>query len=327
MRGFMGRGTSPTCRVLFLVAMLASCKSGSKTQPREAPKDAAVVHKPPAVIHLPEPKLELPRQHSFELIAPGAAPREPLRYTLAPGVTQHLTTTKLRSRRLADGTWGPATDLPAITVGFAVTVEADKPAQLRALTPKVAKPSPEADAYLASWRELEGHQLGMPIDARGRLGKLTTDETDENRRDATLDDLAQRLLVTIVPLPDEPVGIGAKWRSVTILRQRPALVKQTATYTLRARTAKSWKIDVEIQRVGEEQVVTSPDLPEDAAANILAVGRKLEGTVTVIPGALFPTGKLSVDSIIHMRIATADRKVYEQILEDVGTVELFDERR
>lgn len=321
VRGFLRVEGNPTCRALFFAALVAACGS-SDTKSREAPKDAAVVHKPPAVIHLPEPKLELPHQESFSLLEPGAERREPLRYSLTPGVTQHFTTTKLRSRKLADGTWGPPTELPAMTVGFAMTTDTGRPATLRALTPTVAKPSTETDAYLASWRALEGHQLEMPIDDRGRIGKLTTDEKDATRRDATLDDLAQRLLVTVVPLPEEAIGVGAKWRVVTILRQRPAIVKQTATYTLRAKTAKGWKIDVAIQRTGEEQVVTGPELPKDAAANILAIGRKVTGTVTVVPGAVFPTGKLSVDSIMHLRIAMPNRRVVEQIFEDVGTVEL-----
>ena len=58
-----------------------------------------------------------------------------------------------------------------------------------------------------------------------------------------------------MPLPDKPIGAGATWKVVTILREGHAYVKQTATYKLASAPSATgpWKIDVEIKRIAEEQ--------------------------------------------------------------------------
>src|SRR5690606_33184804 len=109
-------------------------------------------------------------------------------------------------------------------------------------------PTPEATQYLAGWRSVEGRRVAIEVDPRGQLGQLVfADDPTGARSQEGKDELAQRLLVMLVPLPDEPVGVGASWRAVTMLRQRPAIVKQTATYTLLERTSAGWKLGVELQ--------------------------------------------------------------------------------
>ena len=114
------------------------------------------------------------------------------------------------------------------------------------------------------------------------------------------------MLVLAIPLPEEPVGVGAKWRVATVLRQHPAIVKQVATYTLVARTAKRWKIAVDIERHGEEQVVFDRRCRPARSRPSSCSPVTLEGTLEVDPAQPLPTGTLTAKSMLHVRIAMPD---------------------
>jgi hypothetical protein len=321
----------------FVVAAAAvACGNSSPAKPVK--KDAAVAVDPNpsrvlSVAHFDEPVIVLPKQESFTLLAPGTGAKAALRYQLAAATSESHGQTRLESRRLSGGTWGPVVKLPPIDDGFAITIEADRkrPLGFRPLVGTIGgtTQTPEAEQYLATWRTIEKRMFGVVFDDRGQLGEISfADDPTMTRSGEAKDELVQRLLATVIPLPDEPVGTGAKWRVVTILRQRPAIVKQTATYTLTARD-KRWRIGVEVTRIGEPQVVTDPNLPKGAAANILALVRKLHGTVDLDPTRPLPTGTLAVESTLHARIAipgpdpTKDPgRVEELILDDHGTVQL-----
>jgi hypothetical protein len=316
----------PTCRVL-LVSVLVAC-SGKSAEPKKVPKDAAVARvekelPPSGIVHFEEPKIELPKQESFELLDAGTGEKAPLRYELAAGALTYPIATKLRSRQLANGTWGKPVDMPAISDGFTVNVAPGKPLAVRALEGSVATPSKEADAYLATWRTIEKRVISVKLDARGQLGGVSfADDPDNKASQRPRDELYARLLALAIPLPEEPVGVGAKWRVATVLRQHPAIVKQVATYTLVSRAASKWKIAVEIQRHGEEQTVFDPALPKGASATIVALFRKLEGTLDLDATQPLPTGTLAAQSTLHVRIALPSTQVSEQIFDDTGTVSI-----
>ncbi len=324
----MRRLGEPTCRVL-LVSVLVACSSKSTEPAKKVYKDAGIerVEKelpPSGLVRFEEPKVELPKQESFEVLDPGTGEKALLRYELVAASLTYPIETKLRSRHLADGVWSKPSDMPAISDGFTINVAGpDKPLALRALPGTIAKPSTEAEAYLATWRTIEKRVISVTIDARGQLsGVAFADDPDNKTSQRARDELYSRMLALAVPLPEVPVGPGAKWRVTTVLRQHPAIVKQTATYTLVSRTAKRWKIAVAIERHGEEQTVFDPALPKGASATILALLRTIDGTVELEPSQPLPTGTLAVKSTLHVRIALPSMKTAEQIFDDTGTVSI-----
>ena len=309
---------------LALVALVAC---SSKSDPPK-PKPAPVEQKKSMDIAVPimeEPAIELPKQESFTLLDPGKGAQAELRYKLAEGTTTHRAETKLTSRYLQGPKWSDPIKLPAIRDGFAITVQGDK-LLVRPLAAEIATKTPEAEAYIKTWKAIENRRVTAAFDARGQLSGITfaDDPTNAHSTDQK-DELVQRLLVSVVPLPAEPVAVGAKWKVVTALRQRPAVVKQTAIYTLEARTATSWKIAMKLQRVAEPQTLRDPALPATTTAELVALFRVLEGTFEIDPRRALPTGSLSVESRLHVRLTLPGPHVQEQILEDIGTVTLSTE--
>jgi len=311
---------------LVITSLITSTACGSKTDaPHKVRDDAAIQRRTEdlPLTHFPDPVVILPKQEVFELLEQGATTdRAPLLYAHAAGTTEHRFATTLATRQQSDAVWSKP-DAVAITDGFAVTVAPGAPIALRALPAELGKPTTDTSlAYVKKWHDdVEGRRLTMKLDPRNTFSDPSFVDDPTSQRKAPLDDVTQRLLVTLVPIPAEPVGIGAKWRVVTILKHHPALVKQTATYQLVARTPAGWRIAVELQRIGEEQLVKDPTLPPGTAIQLIALLRRYVGTWEIDPTKVFPIGgKLDVESRMHLRVGQIGSKFSEQILEDTGTI-------
>lgn len=295
-----------------VLVVLAACGSRADRPRRD---DAAV----PVEHHvLSAPAIMLPKLDSFTLMERGRAPTSVLRYAIA-GDAIALVETKLSSRHAEGGAWSAWIEL-AVRDGFAI-----KNGTLRPLVAEVIVPSPDAEAYLQRWKTVQDRPLTAAIDERGQLGAVVfADDPGNVRSTVERDDITQRLLGTLIPVPAEPVGVGAQWRVVTILRQRPAVVKQTATYTLIAHTDTRWTIAVDVQRIGEQQIVDEPELPKGTAVDLLALVRHYAGSVEIDPRRSFPVaGTLAFEAHMHLRIGHLPGPTYtEQLFEDKGTLQL-----
>jgi hypothetical protein len=268
----------------------------------------------------------VPKQEAFVVQDAGKGTKQPLRYQLAAGVVEHRVETRLSSRQLEHGKVGQPVKLPPIRDGFAITIDGrgQAPLALRPLAGEiVGTPHPLADQYLATWRsKLQNRRVAVTVDARGQFSTITFNDDPDNRRSTQAkDELAQRLLGMAIPLPEIAVGVGAKWQVITVLRQGPAYLKQTATYTLVERTPARWKLHVKLLRVGEEQTVNDPNLPQGATADLVALFRLLEGDVDIDPKRpLIAGGSLTVESRVHAKIKLPGSEPIEQFVEDTGSI-------
>lgn len=285
------------------------------------------------VIHFEEPKIDLPKQESFKLLDAGKGARAPLRYALTAGTTRFFTQATISSRHLDQGAFTSPVTLPVVRDGFAITVgEGAGSLALLPLAGEAASASREAEAYLAPWRTLlQNRRITVAFDDRGGFSAIRFNDDPTSTRSARAkDELVQRLLSLTVPVPVEPVGTGASWRVVTILRQGPVYAKQTATYTLTSRTARAWKVHAQLQRVGEEQRISDPSLPPGTMADLLAMFRNVEGDIEIDPAQPLVTGgSLAIESRLHVKLQApgqAAAQALEQIFEDTGTVAFSHER-
>lgn len=280
---------------------------------------------PPHVIVMDQPKIDLPRQEAFTLIGAGHGKRAPLRYTLAEVRVALFAQTTLSSRHLENNAFTAPVALPATRVGFALELAAKPRGQLalHGLPAEAAATAPGAEAYLAPWRSLlQDRKITVAIDERGQFTTIGfPDDPRAARNAAAKDELVQRLASMIVPLPAEPIGPGASWRVVTILRQGPAYAKQTATYTLTSASRAGWKFHVKLQRVAEDQAIADPSLPAGTTAELVAMFRQLEGDVEVDPRQpLITGGSLAIESRLDVKLQAASQRPVEQMFEDTGTV-------
>lgn len=309
------------------IAVLALCACGSKESDPPPTKLPPPEVRPPqdlGIDRLPQPAIQLPKQQAFRLLDPGKGEAAPLRYAVSDGETTTRIEMTLTSRTMNAGAWSERSALPPIRTSIAVASTGPGQLRARALAGEIVGPTTaDAQGYLAGWKASENRRLSIGFDPRGQLGALVfaDDPTGVRSREA-IDDLTQRLLSIVVPVPEEPVAIGASWRVVTALYQRPVVVKQTATYTLLSRTADGWKVGVDLQRIGEEQTITDPAASKDAMVDLVALVRRYKGTLEVTRDHALPTGTLEIESSMHLRVQPRTGALAEQILEDQGTVAL-----
>jgi hypothetical protein len=307
----------------------AACQGGAKAPPPVA-KDAAAEPGPavtrvvtPDVTLPAPPPVPMPQQASFQLLAPGAAPRARLRYRYAEGTHRVIAEARIRSRRLGSGGWSEAVQVPPFEEGFEIAINAPRESSATLLVRGLPATVDAGDAG-ARWKVLIENKRGqVAIDDRGQLGDiaLAEDPTGERSR-AALDEIAQRWLTALVPLPAEPVGKGARWKVVTLLRAGDAVVKQTVEYTLVEKRKDAWVIDVLNKRVAEQQTMMPAGLPKGTLAELIALFRQVQGRVTVKPDLPWPDGELSVELRVHGRLAIPGKPVDEHVTEDIGTIAL-----
>ncbi len=281
---------------------------------------------------------ELPRYKSLTVKHAGKAPTRLLTYRPDDKARQFVVSARVKSRELAAGTWSEFVALPEIRYGLglqAVPAETGPTTvNIRGLEAEVGKPSQSdakraenavrvANDFLVRYRKhLERRRATATIDATGRPGSLTLSpdlaKSPENPR--ITHEFQQLMLEGIVPLPGEPVGVGARWRAVTLLRRGPGVVTQTGEYELLSATDDRLEIRAEITQIGERQLIAAPGAPNSVSAELVALFWQIRGKLEVSLGSFTPTsGTLEVEMRVHSRLLRRDRPI-DQFIESTGTV-------
>lgn len=325
-------------RALIAVASLSlvACR-GDRATAHKVPADAeaatAAVGPPSRIIDpptvLPLPRLPTPRLLRDELVDAGRGPRRTLRYHLEATARSVVATARITSHTY-DVAWADPIALAPVIEGFEVAPTASGPIQVRGLPAELVRDGQAApairaaEAYLTRWRTLlERRRADLTVDDRGRFGELTllADPAGANPDDVR-DELVQRWVGLAVPLPEAAVGIGARWKVVTMLRTGGAAVTQTASYHLTAIEGDRWELEVQLDRLGRPQDIDVPGLPAGTTAQLVALVRKVKGTITVSATCPLPiAGTLTAEVRSQARfVSTAG--VRDQYSEDQATITL-----
>lgn len=324
-------------------------RSAATTSPR-----VTQLTPPPRATHdeLAEPAIELPLRESLAVQSTGEEPRQRHRYALAAVPRRYALTATLRARELTDSlpADAPAAPVPPFTESFVLEPAAsgarlywlgDPPRLARAPDDKAGARDPampgDADdeetqiaPYVQRWKTLlAGRRASLALDERAMPVELTFAE-DPLRASSgpERDELAQRLLALAIPLPAEPIGVGARWTAVTVMRQGLGVVKQTARYELIAATEQRLTVALDVRRVGEEQRIAaaSVGLPPGASLELIALFRGVTGRVELELTAPLPvSGALTIEARSHQRLQLPDQPAREVITEDTGELALTSE--
>ena len=332
------RRRPPTVAIACLLAVVA-CGRG---EPRK--RDAGIVEGPLRSRVLPKggesipppPTLPMPRELAATVKDRGAEPRHVLRYRLASDAERTVVATiRVTSRTLTGGTWSEPVELPAIRHGVAVQAERAAGGPRLRLRPLAIEIDPEAPtaaleaaaAQAERWRPIAGRRVTATVDDRGRIAALAFADTPNDTGapsptpEPARDELWQWLLGAVVPLPDEPVGVGATWEVKSVLRLGTATIQQLGRYRLVAADADRLTVEVLVRRIGEPQAADAAGLPPGSIAELVGLFREAKGTLTVSTGDGLPLGgTLDVELRVHARFHVPDQPKIDVSSEDVGTM-------
>ena len=165
-----------------------------------------------------------PPETKLTLVDPGAEPRKVLRYHPRAGLKRTVSY-QLESHARTEQN-GQVQDQPPVlftlTVDGAIATADDKEARYEFHVAKVdvpevkgrpAKYTEQVRKELGKWTDLRG---AMVIDARGMTQKFEIAES-AGKNLAAMQDIRVALEQTANPLPEEPVGVGAKWEVSTVV--------------------------------------------------------------------------------------------------------------
>jgi hypothetical protein len=293
-----------TSAAISLTLVLAACSNTPKPGANVAPRGVGL---------------------ETEVIEQGGEPREKLRYTRAAGLTEDLViqlglATLLESRegalavqppvltlgltmgavaKVSEGVWSYPFSFKVI--GVAAGEGAD-PAMVNELTTAVAPLSAVKGEFEVDDRGITRRaDVDMPRDASARLL-------------AMLGNIRTSLIT--VPLPEQEIGVGARWKVQRLNQVGRITTTQTMTYSLLERKGQLLRLGVTLQQSAAPQEVPFGD---DATLQIEAYEVSGTGSMVIDLAGITPLSELRGTSDLR---AMLKRGAAVEPLQANGTVEI-----
>lgn len=269
----------------------------------------------------PEPPRETagptePAPPTVKLIAPGKDPKAELRYAPKPNQKTTLTMTMEMGMTMKMGEQSaPAVVVPKMvsdivtqvtsvapdgTISYDFKVENAKAIPAKNVAPEVLK---QVDAAFAKIAGLKGHAV---VDARGtsRDVQMEIPPDLDPAAGQMMETMRQNIQQFSNPLPEEPVGIGAKWDTEQRIPTNAMLVKQTTHSTLTARDGNKFTVKLELEQTADPQVMHLPGLPQGAEAKLVSLDSHGKGELKCDLARIAPvTSTVAIDSRSQMEIS------------------------
>ncbi|MCX4246851.1 DUF6263 family protein [Paraliomyxa miuraensis] len=290
---------------LVCVLLLGACTS-SKTDEVEAAAAAAASAPAEGVDLVDIPVREPPR---VQVEVPGAEPLRPLRLHPAAGTRESMEMSVGMTMSMRNG----AQDLPSIPVPTTKTrlsavleeVTAEEFTVRHAVdavevVPVPGTPPQVLEQVRQSVEPLARYRAVVRMDPRGavRGGQVELPRDVPALVHQTMQQMTQNLGQLAVPLPAEPVGVGASWTATHELEQNGMKLRQTGRYTLRALEGEHVTLDATIEQELLDPNVEAPGMM-GATARVSDFSSSGRGTLELDLDRLMPT-TVSLGIDLHM---------------------------
>lgn len=237
-----------------------------------------------------------------ELLDPGEGERVALRLTSEVGQREQMRLEQVMTMQIQVGAQqAPRVEMPPIRMDMEMETthvgddgamrHASRITNLEVLGEGPLVPRLEQD--LGPLRDMTGWDV---VDARGRMVageyELPGSASPELRNSLQRTQDALRQLMP--PLPEEPVGVGARWQAVSDIRSQIAF-RQVSTYTLESMEGKRIVLTVQTEQTGDPQPMAS-DQP-GVTAELLAFEGEASARIELTLDRLAPTsdGNVAVE--------------------------------
>ncbi len=255
-------------------------------------------------------------QSSLQILDYGAEPRTPLRYKFAVGKTERMTMEMTMNMATeVNGKLTPATTMPPTRTTMLLRVAevaADGTARLEFETQSTESPVGQVvgqanqavlDRTLAGLSMLKGWYR---TDTRGSvldMGMTLPEGMVPDMAKPIMDEMMNEASDALQQLPDEALGIGARWQVMQKLDIAGVKISQGQEYTLRSRNGSRVELATRIVQ------------PPDAASTTLAPGITMQsvttgsGTTVIDLNGISPTMTMEVNTTATMSSASPNQTV------------------
>lgn len=245
------------------------------------------------------------------VLGAGAEPRQELRYRFDQGSSESASVEMTIRLNLSMG--GPQQQVVAfptvrMQVDLGPITVADDGSARYDFAISAAELIERADTNPELAAALSGSLGDLPsVSGWARIDPLgTTLEGDINLADGidpqlsqVFDSAEQSLQQMSAHLPQQPVGLGARWQVIQDVESAGFRVSQTTNYTLAAVNGNEITLDVALTQTGSDQVVDFPGLPAGIEASLNSLESSGTGSMRVQLNRFVPQS----DSVVGIAVA------------------------
>lgn len=247
-----------------------------------------------------------------KLITAGAAPRSALRYVVPAGAKEHMdTTTSISMSMNMGGTAIPAMALQGMKMGADIAVTEVSAAGDITYTmvfsgmsaPDGADPS-MADLLQKMGDDFKAIKGSVIISNRGVTRSTTMDYSKvANPQVAQMMGTMTAALNNVsMPLPEEEVGVGARWESRNSISANGITMHQKTECELVAFDGKTVTLKTKVEQTAPPQSISNPAMPSGMSVQLKEMTGLGSGTAALRLDALVPTGDATMESTVVTQI-------------------------
>ena len=247
------------------------------------------------------------------MISAGAAPRSALRYTPPAGARQHFEMTMAMSMAMeVGGASVPAVPLPVMKIGADCVVTEVAPSGDVTFTTAFtgAEIDTSANPALASQFEsmkdaLTSVKGSATISNRGVVRSSAFDFTKmaNSQLAQVMGSTTDMLKNVSTPLPEEEVGVGARWEVRNTLATNGLTMFQKTDYELVAYDGKVVTLKTTVVQTALPQAMSNPALPPGAEVQLERYTGGGSGNMRLNPSELIPVSDGTIDSTMAMTVS------------------------
>jgi hypothetical protein len=245
------------------------------------------------------------------LLAPGAAPRAPLRYKIAAGQKSVMDMTMGVGIAMNVGGMAVPMDMPPILMS--ANIDVTSVATNGDVTFNVAFTKmgvgPGADPNIAAVMESAAATITSlkgtaTVSSRGvtKSAKLDFSKVDPSMHQS-LAQMTSSVENLSMPFPEEAVGVGGRWEVRQSMNSGGIAMFQKAEYEVTAMDASSATVKVKIDQQAPPQAFSNPMMPAGVDATIEKMSGTGTGTLTIRFDALVPTSSVETMSSMVMTMS------------------------
>jgi hypothetical protein len=249
------------------------------------------------------------------LIDAGGEPRATVSYALKKGPSKPFSMgMDMAMSMKAGGMNLPATALPRMVMLFDFSAGdrtaagdwlVDGKLQRVDVEAKGAEQQKLAGALRPTLDGMKGLAMTYYVDEKGRVHdvKTTLPPTMPAQAAQLMSGMNQSIESMMAPLPDEPVGNGAKWEVIGRIAANGADLLQVSTFTLKDRKDALLTLDVGVKQLAAKDEVNAPGMPPGATARIKSFQSSGTGSSSLDTTDVAPkSGSLNMKSAMSLEV-------------------------
>jgi hypothetical protein len=248
---------------------------------------------------------------TVKLLAPGAEPRTALRYAIAAGHKANADMTMNMSMAMNAGGMSVPMDLPGMKITMSLAVTGVAPGG--DITYDVAFTGLTIDTATAANPAIAAALEPMKASVTSIKGTTTmsnrgvTKSAKIDAADASIQQLMTQMTSSVEnlsnPLPEEPVGAGARWEVRQAASSGGQTVFTKSTYEVVSIQGSTVTLKVATEQAAPPQSISNPGLPAGAEMYLENMSGTGQGTVVIKLDSLVPTSEMNMTSSMSMSVS------------------------